>query len=110
MSSIGRPLIPPDLLMRSTAIWVPTRAVLPPEAAVPESGCSVPILYGFAWPKAVPHGAGTNRAPSDHTAARDLATVPEFLTPLCFLFVSHRRSLSGPLRRIFPSSPRAERR
>ena len=27
-----------------TAIWVPTRAVLPPAAPAPESGCSVPIL------------------------------------------------------------------
>src|SRR4030095_3308285 len=32
MSSMGRPLIPPDLLMRSTAICTPTSAVLPPAA------------------------------------------------------------------------------
>ena len=43
-SSTGRPLMPPDLLMRSTAICTPTSAVLPPAAAAPESGCSVPIL------------------------------------------------------------------
>src|SRR5215510_9286043 len=65
---MGRPLTPPDLLMRSTAIWVPTRAVLPPAAPAPESGCSAPILYGLAWPKAACHGAGTSivapRAPA----------------------------------------------
>src|SRR5882724_13274720 len=70
MSSMGRPLMPPDLLMRSTAIWVPTSAVLPPAAAAPESGCSVPILYGLAWPKAACHGAGTSMlAPSAPAAA-----------------------------------------
>src|SRR5262249_28222663 len=52
--------MPPDLLMRSTAICVPTRAVLPPAAAEPESGCSVPTRYGLAWPKAGRHGAGTS--------------------------------------------------
>src|SRR2546423_1857218 len=65
---MGRPLMPPDLLMRSTAICVPTSAVLPPAAAEPESGCRVPILYGLACPKALPHGAGTSmvapRAPA----------------------------------------------
>src|ERR1700730_12439369 len=67
---MGRPLMPPDLLMRSTAIWVPTSAVLPPAAAAPESGCSVPILYGLAWPKARCHGAGTSMvAPSAPAAA-----------------------------------------
>src|ERR1700758_3422054 len=70
MSSIGRPLMPPDLLMRSTAICVPTSAVLPPAAAAPESGCSVPILYGLACPKAACHGAGTSMlAPSAPAAA-----------------------------------------
>src|SRR5262249_61345591 len=59
---IGRPLTPPDLLMRSTAICTPTSAVLPPAAAAPDSGCSVPILYGLAWPKASRHGAGTSMA------------------------------------------------
>src|SRR5919201_6093655 len=70
MSSIGRPLTPPDLLMRSTAICVPTNAVLPPAAAAPDSGCSVPTLYGLAWPKAACHGAGTSLvAPSAPAAA-----------------------------------------
>src|SRR6266480_2955863 len=57
---MGRPLSPPDLLMRSTAIWVPTSAVLPPAAAVPESGWSAPTLKGFACPNAARHGAGTS--------------------------------------------------
>src|ERR1700730_8013584 len=60
MSSMGRPLTPPDLLMRSTAICTPTSAVFPPAAAKPDSGCSVPILYGLAWPNAGRHGAGTS--------------------------------------------------
>src|SRR5262245_34934783 len=54
--------------MRSTAICVPTRAVLPPAAAVPDSGWSVPILYGLVWPNALRQGAGTSieapRAPA----------------------------------------------
>src|SRR5229473_6963964 len=85
MSSIGRPLIPPDLLMRSTAIWVPTRAVLPPAAADPESGCKVPILYGLAWPNAACHGAGTSMvAPSApapaalHPISRRRVTLPRY--------------------------------
>src|SRR5215468_10148907 len=65
---MGRPLMPPALLIRSTAISTPTRAVLPPAAAVPDRGCIVPILYGLAWPKAARHGAGTSmlapRAPA----------------------------------------------
>src|SRR5882762_5022867 len=44
ISSTGRPLMPPDRLMRATAICAPTSAVLPPAAAAPESGCSEPIL------------------------------------------------------------------
>src|SRR5882672_888026 len=69
-SSMGRPLRPPDLMMRSTAICTPTSAVLPPAAAVPLSGCSVPILYGLAWPKACRHHAGTaTLAPSAPAAA-----------------------------------------
>src|SRR5215468_829411 len=59
ISSMGRPLIPPVLLMWSTAIWVPTSAVLPPAAAVPDRGCMVPILYALAWPNALRHHAGT---------------------------------------------------
>src|SRR6266705_871676 len=43
-SSTGRPLMPPDRLMRATAICAPTSAVLPPAAPAPESGCSEPIL------------------------------------------------------------------
>src|SRR6266566_5556322 len=84
MSSIGRPLMPPDLLMRSTAICVPTSAVLPPAAAAPESGCSVPTLYGLAWPKAACHGAGTSMlAPSAPAAApypinRRRVTLPRY--------------------------------
>src|SRR5882762_2952983 len=44
ISSTGRPLMPPDRLMRATAICAPTSAVLPPAAPAPESGCSEPIL------------------------------------------------------------------
>src|SRR5215470_1720334 len=48
---MGRPLMPTDLLMRSTAICVP-------------------ILYGLACPKAACHGAGTSMvAPSAPAAA-----------------------------------------
>ena len=69
MISTGRPLMPPALLMRSTAICRPTSAVLPPAAPAPDSGCSEPILYGLAWPKAACHGAGTSivapSAPAD---------------------------------------------
>src|SRR6266540_2686974 len=71
-SSMGRPLRPPDLLMRSTAICTPTSAVLPPAAAVPERGCSVPTLYALAWPKASLHHAGTvTVAPKAPAAAAD---------------------------------------
>src|SRR5580693_8955999 len=59
-SSIGRPLMPPDALMRSAAICRPTTAVLPPAAPAPESGCSEPILNALAAPKAARHGAGTS--------------------------------------------------
>src|SRR5262245_21991275 len=68
---MGRPLIPPDLLIRSTAIWVPTRAVLPPAAPVPESGWSTPTLYGLAWPKASRQGAGTRMVAPIAPAAAD---------------------------------------
>src|SRR5262249_50248857 len=68
---MGRPLMPPDLLMRSTAIWVPTSAVLPPAAAAPESGCSVPILYGLACPKAACPGAGTRMLARSAPAAAE---------------------------------------
>src|ERR1700719_3661293 len=67
--------MPPDLLMRSTAIWVPISAVCPPPAAAPESGGSVPILNGLAWPKAPRHGAGTSMvAPSAPAAAAPYPT------------------------------------
>src|SRR5438552_18120219 len=67
---MGRPLRPPDLLMRSTAICTPTSAVLPPAAAVPESGWSVPTLNALACPKALRHHAGTATvAPSAPAAA-----------------------------------------
>src|ERR1700691_1274028 len=61
-SSIGRPLTPPEALMRSAAICRPTTAVLPPAAPAPDSGCSEPILNGWAAPKAARHGAGTSMA------------------------------------------------
>src|SRR5215472_8507237 len=69
---MGRPLIPPAWLIRSTAIWVPTRAVIPPAAAEPVRGWRVPILYGFAWPKAARHGAGTKSVAPRAPAARAL--------------------------------------
>ena len=63
--------MPPRLLIRSTAICMPTSAVLPPAAAVPDSGWSVPILKGFAWPNASRQGAGTSMvAPSAPAASR----------------------------------------
>src|SRR5713101_785203 len=69
-SSTGRPPRPPDLLMRSTAICTPTSAVLPPAAAVPESGWSVPTLKALACPNASRHHAGTvTVAPSAPAAA-----------------------------------------
>src|SRR5262245_44684986 len=72
MSSTGRPLMPPALLMRSAASCVPTSAVLPPAAATPVSGCSTPILYGLACPNASRHGAGTRIvAPRAPAAAAD---------------------------------------
>src|SRR5687767_12840815 len=57
---MGRPLMPPALLMRSTAICVPTSAVMPPAAAAPVSGCIDPTLYALACPNASRHGAGTS--------------------------------------------------
>src|SRR5437899_12369769 len=68
---MGRPLMPPDLLIRSTAIWVPTSAVLPPAAAVPESGWSTPTLYGLSCPNASRHGAGTSTVAPRAPAAVD---------------------------------------
>src|SRR5437762_13310969 len=69
---MGRPLMPPDLLMRSAPSCVPTSAVLPPAAAEPVSGCRTPTLYGLAWPNASRHGAGTRMvAPSAPAAVAD---------------------------------------
>src|SRR5215813_10332273 len=85
-SSIGRPLMPPDLLMRSTAISTPTSEVLPPAAPAPESGCMVPILYGLAWPNAARHGAGTNRVapstPVPHPTRLRRVTLPLYQSSL----------------------------
>src|ERR1700730_10769345 len=50
--------MPPALLMRSTAIWTPTSAVLPMIAAAPDSGCMVPIRYGLLWASANRSGSG----------------------------------------------------
>src|SRR5216117_1785982 len=63
--------MPPAALARSTAICTPTSAVLPPAAAVPDSGCRVPILYGRAWPNASRHGAGTSSVAPRAPAAVD---------------------------------------
>src|SRR3990170_4476698 len=86
-----RPLTPPDLLARSTAIWVPTSAVLPPAAAAPLSGWSVPIFRGLAWPKASRHGAGTSmlapRAPAvaaPTPSSRRRVTLPLYQKPSSF--------------------------
>src|SRR6267143_6643525 len=109
---IGRPLTPPDLLIRSTAIWVPTSAVLPPAAPVPDSGWSTPTLYGLACPKASRHGAGTSMvAPTAPAAAdesaRNLRRVVLPLHHMCFAQASScQRSAirSSSLRR----APRAK--
>src|SRR2546428_6421789 len=104
---MGRPLTPPDLLIRSTAICVPTSAVLPPAAPVPESGWRTPTLDGLACPNASRHGAGTStvapRAPAGaDESARNLLRVR---LPLHHMFLaqasSRQRSAicSSPLRR-----------
>src|SRR5262249_9259512 len=70
ISSIGRPLMRRNWLMRSPASGTPPAAVWPPAAPAPDSGCSLPILYGLACPKAPCHGAGTSMlAPSAPAAA-----------------------------------------
>src|SRR6478752_2748798 len=80
ISSIGRPLTPPMPLMRSTAICTPTSAVLPPAAPAPDSGLIAPTLYGFAWPNAARHGAGTSInapiAPPPQPTTRRRVTLP----------------------------------
>src|SRR5204863_3251593 len=81
-SSIGRPLTPPDLLMRSIAICKPTTAVLPPAAPGPDNGCSEPILKGLAAPKAARHGAGTSImapiAPPPQPTSRRRVSLPRY--------------------------------
>src|SRR5712691_4583987 len=82
--------MPPDLLIRSTAISAPIRAVLPPAAATPDSGCKVPILYGLAWPNAARQGAGTRMlAPS---APARVADSPRNLRRVVLPF--HQRSFA----------------
>src|SRR3989442_5236442 len=71
ISSTGRRWMPPARWMRSTPSWVPTRAVLPPAAAAPASGCMVPILYGLAWPNAPRQGGGTSMVAPRAPAAAD---------------------------------------
>src|SRR3989442_14680564 len=85
---MGRPLTPPDLLIRSTAICVPTSAVLPPAAPVPESGWRTPTLYGLACPNASRHGAGTSTgAPRAPAVADASATdLPRVVLPLHHMF------------------------
>jgi hypothetical protein len=62
---------------------------LPPAAPAPESGCSVPILYGLAWPNAARHGAGTSMvapiAPAPYPTNRRRVTLPLYQnsSPLC---------------------------
>src|SRR2546422_7151720 len=68
---MGRPLTPPDLLIRSTAISVPTSAVSPPAAPAPDSGWRTPTLYGLACPNASRHGAGTSTVAPRAPAAVD---------------------------------------
>src|SRR2546428_10537113 len=68
---MARPLTPRALLMRSTAISVPTSAVFPPAAPVPESGWRTPTLYGLACPNASRHGAGTSTGAPRAPAAAD---------------------------------------
>jgi hypothetical protein len=72
----------PFLLIRSAAICSPTTAVLPPAAPAPDRGCSEPILYGLAAPKASRHGAGTNIkapiAPLPQPTIRRRLTLPRY--------------------------------
>src|SRR5580704_1849923 len=94
---------------------MPTRAVLPPTAAPPESGCRLPILYGLAAPKAVRHGAGTSiiapSAPAPlavHPIRRRRVTLPLCQNPSSRsrsslgLFLSAMAGPSGSLGQIFP--------
>src|SRR5262249_6309276 len=60
INSTGRPLMPPELLMRSIAICNPTITVLRRAAPAPDSGCSEPIRNGLAAPNAARHASGTS--------------------------------------------------
>src|SRR5215510_7255251 len=86
--------MPPDLLMRSVAICVPTSAVLPPAAATPDSGCSTPTLYGLAWPNASRQGAGTSIvAPSAPAAVAERPrNVRRVVLPLHHMSFAHGSS------------------
>src|SRR5262249_14603507 len=94
INSIGRPLMPPSLLMGSVAICTPTSAVLPPAAPAPESGLMAPILYGLAWPNAACHGAGTSMvAPSAAAFTPQPTTVRRVVLPLYQKSFAHSSSL-----------------
>src|SRR5687767_4147405 len=86
--------MPPALLIRSTAIWVPTSAVMPPAAAAPVSGYIVPILYGFACPNASRQGAGTSSvAPTAPAAVADRPrNVRRVVLPLHHISFAHGAS------------------
>src|SRR6266568_1975679 len=95
ISSTCRPRMPPPRLMRSTAICMPITAVLPPNAATPVSGCSVPIRKGFlAWPSAMRHGPVATPAPPS-AAALVASTRRRVITPP-FAFRVLMLSISPP--------------
>src|SRR6516225_5590976 len=62
--------MPPFLLMRSTAICTPTSAVLPTAAAPPDSGWTLPTLYGVEAAKPKRSGTGAEIAAAPPTAAQ----------------------------------------
>src|SRR6185295_7331739 len=118
ISSIGRPLTPPMPLMRSTAICTPTSAVLPPAAPAPDSWLIAPTLYGFAWPNAARHGAGTSIsapiAPPPQPTTRRRLTLPLYQKSCAqsssfhFSLISHPpsgsdwcRSTNAPVRELW---------
>src|SRR6266403_3090792 len=80
--------------MQSTAIGVPTSAVLPPAAPVPESGWSTPTLNGLAWPNASRQGAGTSIvAPRAPAVADDNAmNLRRVVLPLHHMFFAQASS------------------
>ena len=100
-SSTGRPLMPPVLLMRSTAICSPTTRGLAADRARTRQRLLGADLVGLGLrrrPRATaPAPASSRRArrrpTTDDAAARDLAAVPEVLRPgLVFPLFSHCRS------------------